>query len=207
MPHRSLAAALVLASFVLLAMPHGAAAQGSYTGSKEGFIGSNKKAPPPPIDDVSEEEFNEQVRDLPRALPPVFDSVAPPTSINADGYAEGAEGDDPCAAYLNDFNGYTVCQDRMQKIEKMKAGRESRKSSYGTTQKTRASEQRRIEAEKAAEEKARAEEEAKNKEEDKESAETKAEEQADKPEKEKTRLEKYQDQKDEYIKKKPIGVR
>lgn len=207
MPYRSLAAALVLASFMLLVMPHNAAAQGSYTGSKEGFIGSTKKAPPPPLDDVGEEEFNQQVNSLPPSLPPVFDTVATPGSINEDGYAEGAGSDDPCAAYLNDFNGYTVCQDRMQKIEKMRAGKERRKSDYGTTQTTRASEQKRIDAEKAAEEKARAEEEAKNKEEHKESAETKTEEQTDKPEKEKTRLEKYQDQKDDYIKKRPIGVR
>lgn len=203
MPYRYLSAALFLASLLILAGPQSAVAQSSYTGSKEGFIGSPKKAQPPSIDDVGEEEFNDQVNNL----PPVFDTVAPPGNINADGYAEGAASDDPCAAYLNDFNGYTVCQDRMQKIEKMKAGRERRKSDYGTKQPIRPSEQRRIDAEKAAEEKARAEEEAKNKKEDTKSAEENTEEQTDKPEKEKTRLEKYQDQKDEYIKKKPIGVR
>ena len=150
-------------------------------------------------DDISEEEFNEEVNRLPRALPPVFDSVAPPTAINEDGYAEGAASDDPCAAYLNDFNGYTFCQDRMQKIEKMKAGRERRKADYGTTQPIRPSEQRRIDAE----EKARAEEEAEKG--TAETAEEKPAEKAEEPEKEKTPAEKLRERKEEYLKKKPIG--
>lgn len=194
----------------VLATPAAAVAQDSYTGSREGFIGAPAKPPasaydPAPYDDVGEEEFNEQVNRLPRALPPVFDSVAPPAAINEAGYAEGTASDDPCAAYLNDFNGYHVCQDRIQKIERIKAGKERRRSDYGTAQPIRPSEQRRIDAEKAAEEKARAEEEAKAIAEGR--VPEKPAEQAEEPPREKTPAEKNLERKEEFIKKRPIGVR
>ena len=124
-----------------------ARAQSSYTGSKEGFVGSKAKKPVVPLEDMSEDEFNDEMERTKPRLPPVFESVQTPTAMNNDGTA-AATAEDPCAAYLGNFDGYTLCQDRMQKIQKLKDGKQTRKEMYGTQQKTRASEQRRIDAKK-----------------------------------------------------------
>lgn len=178
-------------------------AQSSYTGSQEGFVGSTAKKPRPPLEDMDEEEFNDTMERQTPSLPPVFDNVQTPTAVNDDGYAEDTA-DDPCAAYLDNYDGYTICQDRMQKIQKLKDGQKARQENYGTRRTVRPSEQRRIDAEKAAEE-AKAAEEKATEEKAEEEALTVGEEKPAAEEKEKTRLEKYQERKDEYIRPKRIG--
>lgn len=37
---------------------------------------------------------------------------------------------DPCAAYMDDYNAYTFCTDRYQKIDRMKAGSDRRRKAY-----------------------------------------------------------------------------
>lgn len=178
-------------------------AQSSYTGSREGFVGSTKKKPAPALEDMDENQFNDEMKRQTPQLPPVFDNVQAPKSVNEAGYAEETV-NDPCAAYLNNYDGYTICQDRMNKIQKLKDGQKTRQESYGTRQTIRASEQRRLDAEKAAAEAAEAakaeEEKAKAQEEKPAEENTETEEP-----KEKTRLEKYQEQKEERIRPKRIG--
>ena len=177
-------------------------AQSSYTGSKEGFVGSTAKKPRPPLADMDEDEFNDTMERQTPALPPVFDTVEPPTAINEDGYAEDTA-EDPCAAYLDNYDGYTICQDRMQKIQRLKDGQKARQESYGTRSTIRPSEQRKIDAQKAAEEAAKTDEERAA--EKKAAEEAAAAEKAEAEKKEKTRLEEYQERKDEYIRPKRIG--
>lgn len=183
-----------------------APAQSSYTGSKEGFVGTKAKKPPA-LEDMSEQEFNDEMERARPALPPVFENVQTPTAINEDGTA-AATADDPCAAYLNNYDGYTLCQDRMQKIQKMKDGQKTRKDAYGTQQKIRASEQRRIDAEKAAAEAAAAEEKAKEdaaKAEDEKATDTAEGGEKAEEEKEKTPAEKALERKEERLQPKKIG--
>jgi|GEM_PF-1823834 len=178
-------------------------AQSSYTGSTEGFVGTKAKKPPA-LEEMDEQAFNDEMERTRPQLPPVFENVQAPTAINEDGTA-AATAEDPCAAYLGNFDGYTLCQDRIQKIQKMKDGRKTRKGAYGTQQKIRASEQRRIDAEKAAVEAAAAEEKAKEeatKAADENAAEDNA---AAEEEKEKTPAEKARERKEERLKPKKIG--
>lgn len=205
-----LTAFFALALFVFGACAD-ARAQSSYTGSKEGFVGSKAKKPVVPLEDMSEDEFNDEMERTKPRLPPVFESVKTPTALNNDGTA-AATAEDPCAAYLGNFDGYTICQDRMQKIQKMQDGKKTRKEMYGTQQKTRASEQRRIDAEKAAADAAAAAEKAAI-----EAAKTDEEKAADaakaaaeaaaaaEANREKTPTEKYIEQKAERLKPKSIG--
>jgi hypothetical protein len=100
----------------------------------------------------------------------------------------------------------------MQKIQKMQDGKKTRKEMYGTQQKTRASEQRRIDAEKAAADAGSAAEKAAI-----EAAKTDEEKAADaakaaaeaaaaaEANREKTPTEKYIEQKAERLKPKSIG--
>ena len=176
-------------------------AQSSYTGSKGGFVGSTAKKERPPLEDMDENQFNDEMKRQTPQLPPVFDNVQTPTAVNEDGYAEDTA-DDPCAAYLDNYDGYTICQDRMNKIQKLKDGQKSRQESYGTRRTIRPSEQKKIDEKKAAEEAAA--KEAAEKEGNKEEA-APAEKKAEEEKKEKTPLEKYQERKDEYIRPKRIG--
>lgn len=66
-------------------------------------------------------------------LPPVFNNVEKPTAVNEDGTA-AVTAPDPCAAYLGNFNNYTICQDRMQKIQKMRDGQKNRLKKHSKQQ-------------------------------------------------------------------------
>lgn len=184
------------AALLFAAAPAPVFAQASYTGSSEGFVGSTDKKPRP-LEELNEQEFNDEMQRAQPQLPPVFETVQPPVALNEDGTAADTA-DDPCAAYLDNFDGYTLCQDRIQKIEKMKNGQKNRKDTYGTQQKIRASDQRRIDAEKAAAEAAAAEE-AEKAAADEAAADTTGEE------KEKTRAEKAREEKENRLAPKKIG--
>lgn len=192
--------AFVVAAVFVLGTASDGFAQSSYTGSKGGFVGSTEKKPRPQLEDMDEDEFNDTMQRQTPPLPPVFNNVETPTAVDDDGYAEESA-EDPCAAYFDNFDGYNTCQDRMQKIQKLKDGQKTRQESYGTRRDIRPSEQRRIDAQKAAEEAAKAEQEKAEEPAEPEAAEEKA---GDGKE-EKTRLEKYQERKDEYMRPKRIG--
>lgn len=80
----------------------------------------------------------------PPALPPVFDSAtaapapapapsAPssaPASAPPAAAADETQAVDPCTDYMYSFDAYTVCQDRMAKIQRMKDAKGKRKSNY-----------------------------------------------------------------------------
>src|SRR5690606_2905605 len=44
--------------------------------------------------------------------------------------AEAEVPDDPCAAYMDNYNAYTFCTDRYKKIERMRSGTEKRRATY-----------------------------------------------------------------------------
>lgn len=75
------------------------------------------------VDDGSE------VSASPPAVPAQAVEGAAPEEAAADAAGEAAP-DDPCAAYMEDYNGYVYCKDMYQKIDRMKKGATKRQESY-----------------------------------------------------------------------------
>lgn len=115
-----LTALFVCMAFVL-SQTAPAQAQSSYTGATQGFVGEKR----PPARATPPEDY----APVPTKLPPVFDNVAPPplpaTATAADG---DTAVEDPCSAYTDSYDSYTLCQDRNQKIQRMKDAKAKRQA-------------------------------------------------------------------------------
>jgi len=122
--------ALFICMAFLLSHTAPAQAQSSYTGATQGFVGQKNPTPRavPPV---------EYPQATPSNLPPVFDNVAPPSLPATTASGEGSDAvEDPCSAYTDSYDSYTLCQDRIQKIQRMKDAKSKRQANdakrYGT---------------------------------------------------------------------------
>ncbi len=137
---------MILAVGILAGATSGAGAQ-SYSGHSSGApVQNNFPTPMPP---GTPQPPQQQIQQAPATAPPAFQGTdiqapyapqapivsvpattapAAPAAVTGTAPAVPEAKPDPCAAYLANYDYYTICQDRMQKIQRMQDARTKRQT-------------------------------------------------------------------------------